>query len=111
MSEDHAFEDGAGRTCQAKLAKTSPTSPPVSETVTCEGEAKQCSAESTPCFELNVDRESFAIENCPACCHGSASSFTRADCSPVLCASDADCIYRQATCIDGACTCPNGVCD
>ena len=110
-SEDHAFDDGAGRTCHAKLAKTSPTTPPVGETVTCEGEARQCSAESAPCFELNVDRETFAIKNCPACCRGSASSFTSADCSPVLCASDADCIYRQAKCVDGACTCPNGYCD
>jgi hypothetical protein len=109
--EDHAFNDGAGHTCQAKLAKTSPTSPPVSETVTCEGEAKQCSADSRPCFELNVDRESFAIKNCPACCRGSASSFTSADCSTVLCADDADCVYRQAECVEGACTCPNGYCD
>jgi hypothetical protein len=110
-SEDHPFDDSAGHRCQAKLAKTSPTSPPVSETVTCDGEAKPCSAEATPCFELNVDRESFAIKNCPACCRGSASSFTSADCSPVLCASDTDCIYRQATCVDGACACPNGYCD
>ena len=111
ISEEHPFEDAAGHTCQAKLAKTSPTSPPVSETVTCEGEAKQCSAESAPCFELSIDRESFVIENCPACCRGSASSFTSADCSPVLCASDAGCIYRQAKCVEGACICPNGYCD
>lgn len=109
--EHHDFSDGAGRTCQAKLAKTSPTSPPVSESVNCDGEAKQCSGESKPCFELSVDRETFAIKNCPACCLGTASSFVSADCSPVLCASHADCVYRQAKCVDGACTCPNGSCD
>jgi hypothetical protein len=110
-TESHDFDDGAGRNCQARLAKTSPTSPPVSESVHCDGEARQCSAESQPCFELNIDRESFAIKNCPACCHGSASSFASADCSPVLCTSDHDCIYRQAQCQEGACTCPNGYCD
>jgi hypothetical protein len=34
-----------------------------------------------------------------------------ADCSPVLCASDSDCIYRQAKCVEGACSCPDGYCD
>ena len=110
-NEGHDFNDGAGRTCQAKLAKTSPTSPPVSETVACQGDVKQCSASSRPCFELSVDRESFAIRNCPACCRGSASSFAAVDCSPVLCVDDSDCIYRQAKCVDGACVCPNGFCD
>lgn len=109
--ESHDFNDGAGHTCRAKLAKTSPTSPPVSESVSCEGATKQCSAEAQPCFELSVDRESFAIKNCPACCRGTASSFVSAECSPVLCASDDDCIYRQAKCVEGACACPNGVCD
>lgn len=109
--EHHDFNDSAGRTCQAKLEKTSPTSPPVSESVSCEGETKQCSAESQPCFELSVDRDSFAIKNCPACCRGTASSFVSADCNAVLCANDADCIYRQAKCLEGACTCPNGSCD
>ncbi len=109
--EEHDFTDGAGRSCHAKLAKTSPTSAPVSESVTCEGETKRCSAESKPCFELSVDSESFAIQNCPACCRGSASSFVSADCSPVLCASDGDCVYRLAKCVEGACSCPNGSCD
>jgi hypothetical protein len=109
--EKHDFNDEAGRSCQAKLAKTSPTSPPVSEAVSCEGEAKQCSGEAQPCFELNIDHDTFAIKNCPACCRGSASSFVSADCSPVLCASDSDCVYRQAKCLQGACTCPNGYCD
>jgi len=109
--ELHDFSDDKGHTCQAKLAKTSPTSPPVSESVSCDGEAKQCSAESQPCFELSVDRDSFAIRNCPACCRGTASSFVSAECSAVLCVSDADCVYRQAKCLEGACTCPNGSCD
>lgn len=109
--ELHDFNDSKGRACHAKLAKTSPTSPPVSESVSCDGEAKQCSPESRPCFELNVDTETFEILNCPACCRGSASSFVSADCSAVLCASDADCVYRQAKCIEGACSCPNGNCD
>jgi hypothetical protein len=109
--ESHNFNDSAGHTCQAKLAKTSPTSPPVSESVSCEGEAKQCSAEAQSCFELSIDRDSFEIKNCPACCRGSASSFASADCSPVLCANDTDCIYRQAKCLEGACSCPNGYCD
>jgi hypothetical protein len=109
--ESHDFSDSAGHTCRAKLAKTSPSSPPVSESVSCEGETKQCSAEAQPCFELSIDSESFAIRNCPACCRGTASSFVSAECSPVSCASDGDCIYRQAKCLDGACTCPNGSCD
>jgi len=109
--ELHDFNDGAGRACHAKLAKTSPTSPPVSESVSCEGESKQCSAESKPCFELSIDRETFEIKNCPACCRGSASSFASTDCSAVLCASDADCVYRQAKCVEGACSCPGGFCD
>ncbi len=109
--EQHDFSDSAGRTCQAKLAKTSPTTPPVSEAVSCEGDTKQCSPESKPCFELSIDRESDAIRNCPACCRGSASSFVSADCSPLVCATDADCVYRQAKCQAGACTCPNGFCD
>ncbi|HEX2871784.1 MAG TPA: hypothetical protein VHP33_11020 [Polyangiaceae bacterium] len=109
--ELHDFNDGKGRACLAKLAKISPTSAPVRETVSCDGDAKQCSAESKPCFELNVAPDTFEILNCPACCRGSASSFVSADCSAVLCASDADCIYRQAKCIEGACSCPDGNCD
>jgi hypothetical protein len=109
--ERHEFNDAAGRTCEAKLAKTSASSPPVSEAVSCEGDTKQCSAESKPCFELSVDRDSFEIRNCPACCRGSATSFTAADCSPLLCASDTDCVYRLAKCVAGSCSCPNGYCD
>ncbi len=109
--EQHDFSDEAGRTCQAKLAKTSPTTPPVSEAVSCEGDGRQCSHDSTPCFELSIDRDSYAIRNCPACCRGSASSFVSADCSAILCAADADCVYRQAKCQAGACVCPKGYCD
>jgi hypothetical protein len=109
--EKHDFSDGEGRACQAKLAKTSPSSPPVSESVTCDGGGKTCSADSHPCFELSIAPDSYAIQNCPACCRGSASSFASAECSPVLCASDGDCVYRQAKCVEGACTCPNGFCD
>jgi hypothetical protein len=109
--ERHDFSDGAGRDCQAKLEKTSPDTPPVSEAVSCAGDARQCSAESRPCFELNVDRDSYEIRNCPACCSGSASSFVSADCSTIVCSVDADCVYRQAKCQDGACVCPKGNCD
>ncbi len=109
--EQHDFNDDAGRDCHAQLAKTSPTTPPVSQTVSCQGDGKQCSAESKPCFELSIDHDSYAIRNCPACCRGSASSFVSADCSALVCTTDADCVYRQAKCVDGACTCPNGYCD
>jgi len=109
--ERHDFSDSAGRECRAVLAKTSPDTPPVSEAVSCTGDVKQCSPESRPCFELSVDRESYAVRNCPACCRGSASSFVSTDCAPVVCSRDTDCIYRQATCQDGACVCPAGSCD
>ena len=110
-TDKHDFNDGAGRTCEAALARTSPTSPPVSESVSCEGEAKQCSAESKPCFELSIDSASYEIRNCPACCRGSASSFTAADCSTLVCASAADCVFAQSQCVDGLCKCPNGFCE
>ena len=110
-TDEHDFTDGAGRICQAALARTSPTSPPVSESVSCEGEAKQCSAESKPCFELSIDSESYEIRNCPACCRGSASSFTAADCSTLVCATAADCVYSHSQCVDGVCRCPTGNCE
>lgn len=111
LEERYDFSDSAGRDCQAKLEKTSPDARPVSETVNCMGDARQCSAESSSCFELSIDRDSYAILNCPACCLGSASSFLSADCSALVCSVDADCVYRQAKCQDGACVCPNGTCD
>ena len=83
----------------------------MSEAVSCVGDARQCSSESSPCFELSVDHDGYAIRNCPACCLGSASSFLSADCSAIVCSVDSDCIYRQAKCQDGACVCPNGNCD
>jgi hypothetical protein len=111
LEEQHSFSDGAGHTCLAKLAKTSPTAPVVSESVSCDGEGKQCSAEATPCFQLNIQAVSYAIRNCPACCKGSAASFVQADCSALVCETDADCVYSQAQCVAGACTCPTGYCD
>jgi hypothetical protein len=110
-TDQHAFSDGAGRICQATLARTSPTSPPVSESVSCDGAARQCSAESKPCFELSIDSITYEIRNCPACCRGSASSFTAADCSALVCEAASDCVYTQARCVDGACRCPTGNCE
>jgi hypothetical protein len=109
--EQHGFSDAVGHACQATLEKTSSSSPVVSESVSCDREAKQCSSEATPCFQLSIDRVSYAIVNCPACCKGSASSFAKADCSPLVCETDADCVYAQAKCADGACSCPTGYCD
>lgn len=109
--EEHAFLDAAGRSCHATLEKTSPSAPSVSEAVSCNEGARVCSSESAPCFELNVTTDSYAVMNCPACCRGSASSYVSADCSPILCDSNADCIYQRAVCTDGACVCPNGVCE
>jgi hypothetical protein len=109
--EEHAFTDAQGRNCRATLEKTSPSAPSVKDTVSCDDGARVCSSESTPCFELNVTTDSYAVMNCPACCRGSASSYVSADCSPVLCEADADCIYQKAVCTDGACACPNGVCE
>lgn len=109
--EDHAFTDAQGRTCRATLEKTSPSAPSVSDSVSCEDGARVCSAESTPCFELSVTVDTYAVMNCPACCRGSASSYVSADCSAVLCETDADCIYQRAVCTDGACLCPSGVCE
>jgi hypothetical protein len=110
-TDKHDFSDAAGRICQATLARTSPTSPPVSESVSCEAGAKQCSAESEPCFELSIDSVSYEIRNCPACCRGSASSFTAADCSALVCATAGDCVYTQSQCVDGFCQCPTGNCE
>ena len=109
--EEHDFSDDAGRACQATLERTSPSAPVVSQSVSCDSAAKQCSSESAPCFELNIDATTYQIRNCPACCKGSASSFVLADCSTVLCAADSDCVYAQAKCQTGICTCPQGSCD
>ena len=110
-AEQHPFSDGQGRTCRATLEKASPNAASVGESVSCEGETKQCSAESTPCFQLSIDATSGAVLNCPACCKGTASSFVSSDCSAIVCETDPDCVYTRAQCLNGACTCPNGVCE
>ncbi|RYZ08421.1 MAG: hypothetical protein EOO73_08200 [Myxococcales bacterium] len=109
--EEHDFSDARGRACRATLEKTSPGSPSVSESVSCEGDTRVCSSESAPCFELSVTTDTYAVMNCPACCRGSASSFLLDECSAVLCETDEDCVYQRAVCEDGACTCPEGVCE
>lgn len=109
--EEHPFTDARGTVCRATLEKTSPSAPSVSASVSCEGGARVCSSEATPCFELSVTTDTFAVMNCPACCRGSASSYVSAECSAVLCERDEDCIYQRAVCTDGACGCPEGVCE
>lgn len=109
--EHHPFSDAEGRSCRATLEKTSPNAPSVRESVSCEGGAKQCSAGSAPCFELSIERDAQRVMNCPACCLGSAVSFTAQDCSSIVCESDDDCIFSKARCLDGACVCPAGACE
>ncbi|HYP91221.1 MAG TPA: hypothetical protein VEQ59_23810 [Polyangiaceae bacterium] len=111
ISEEHSFTDGAGRSCRAVLEKTSVSAPSLSDTVSCDSGTRQCSAESKPCFQLSVDNDSGEVRNCPACCQGTASSFTSSDCSPLVCNTDADCVFARAQCVGGACTCENGICE
>jgi hypothetical protein len=110
-AEQHAFHDDGGRQCRATLEKTSPNAPSVSESVSCEGEGKPCSAEARACFQLNVDDASNQVRNCPACCKGTASSFVSSECSALICEVDTDCVYARAQCQDGVCVCPNGICE
>jgi len=110
-AEKHPFGDSAGRSCEATLERTSASAPSVGESVACDGEPKQCSKASTPCFELTVDDETKQLNNCPACCRGTASSFVAAECSALVCVTDADCVYARAQCLGGACVCPNGLCE
>lgn len=110
-SEQHPFNDDAGRMCQATLEKASVSGSLVTQSVSCDGSSRSCSTESTSCFVLSVDSETLQVRNCPACCKGTSSSFYSADCATVVCATDADCIYTQATCSSGVCSCPPGVCD
>jgi len=110
-SERHDFSDDTGRSCQATLERTSPTAPVVGESVSCDSAGKQCSHDASPCFQLNIDATSFQIRNCPACCEGSASSFVLADCNALVCTTDSDCVFGQAKCEAGSCTCPQGFCD
>jgi hypothetical protein len=110
--EAHDFSDGEGRVCRATLAKTSQSGPAVSESVSCDAGAKQCAGEAKPCFQLSVAAEvdAYAIRNCPACCLGTASSFVASECTAVVCSTDADCVFAEAKCQDGACVCPQGAC-
>lgn len=113
IDETRSFSDALGRTCQAKLSRTSEHAPAVSEAVSCDGAARQCSTEAHACFELSTGpkEESYPLRNCPACCSGTASSFVMSECSPVVCTTASDCVFSLATCVGGACVCPNGLCD
>lgn len=109
--EEHAFDDEAGRTCRARLEKASSSAASLSQAVSCDAEGKACSKDSQPCFQLNFDAMTEALYNCPACCLGTASSFVQAECSPLICATDADCVYARSQCVGGACVCPSGACE
>jgi hypothetical protein len=110
IKESHDFADEAGRACRATLERTSTSSPVVFSSVACDGIGRGCSSESTPCFQLSVADDTVELLNCPACCIGDSSSFVTSQCSRVVCESDADCIYTEATCKNGACACADGHC-
>jgi hypothetical protein len=110
IKESHDFADAAGRACQATLERTSKGSPVVFSSVACDGDDKDCSSESTPCFQLSVPDGTVELLNCPACCIGDSSSFVTSECSQVVCETDADCIYAEATCSRGICVCADGHC-
>jgi hypothetical protein len=107
----YGFTDAEGRSCQATLERASADAPVLSATIECDGERRACSSESHPCFQLDIALQSFEIMNCPACCRGAASSFYGADCSPLTCEADTDCVYASARCTEGVCLCPGGSCD
>ena len=111
IKERHDYQDNSGRSCQATLEKTRAGSPSISQSVSCDGEPKACSGESSACFVLSVEPMSEAIRNCPACCKGSSSSFVDDDCSAVVCQTDSDCVYAEAECLAGLCSCPGGYCE
>jgi len=111
IEETYAYSDNAGRSCQATLEKARPGSPSVGQSVSCDGATKDCSAETTPCFVLSVDDETFDIRSCPACCIGKSHSFADAECAVVVCETDADCVYAEGKCLSGLCSCPDGVCE
>lgn len=111
ITETHDFGDAAGRVCQATLERTGESSPVVFSSIQCDGAGRECSSESTPCFQLSVAIDGTELRNCPACCKGSSSSFVGSECSAVVCEIDADCVYAEASCLDGVCTCPNGRCE
>jgi hypothetical protein len=107
----YTFSDAAGRACEATLERTSTSSRVLFSAVSCDGEGKTCSSESSPCFQLSVERDGQELRNCPACCKGSSSSFVSGECSAVTCETAADCVYAEATCEEGICTCADGHCD
>jgi hypothetical protein len=111
VKETHDFADATGRVCQATLERTGATSPVVFSSVECDGAARKCSADSRPCFQLSVERDGTELRNCPACCRGSSSSFVGSECNAVVCDSSADCVYPEAECTSGICTCPGGRCE
>ena len=111
IQERHQFQDSAGRACQATLEKVRPGSPSVSQSVSCDGQPKACSGESSACFVLSVDTASEEIRSCPACCKGNSSSFVGAECALVICEVDDDCVYAEASCESGLCRCPAGYCE
>ena len=111
IEETHDFVDAAERQCQATLERTSEGSPVVFSSVSCSGAGRECSSESSPCFQLSIAPRSIELRNCAACCKGSSSSFVDGDCSAVVCEGNADCVYPNAECEAGVCTCPNGSCD
>lgn len=113
LKETRDFNDSQGRVCQAKLSRTSEHAPALSESVSCDRDAKQCSAEAKPCFSLSTasKEEGYTLRNCPACCSGTASSFVSTDCSPVACSTNEDCVFSLAECQGSVCVCPGGACD
>lgn len=111
VKERYDYRDSAGRACRATLEKTSPGSPSLHQSVTCDGEPRECSAESSACFVLTIDDMTEDIRSCPACCRGNSSSFVRGDCAVVACESDSECIYAEAKCVEGTCRCPGGFCE
>lgn len=111
IAEEHSFNDAAGRACEARLERPGESSPVVFSKVACDGVGRDCSSESTPCFQLSVERDGTELRNCPACCKGSSSSFVSTECSAVLCDTATDCVYAEAECTDGVCHCPGGRCE
>lgn len=111
IKERHQFQDSAGRACQATLEKVRPGSPSLNQSVSCDGEPKACSGESSACFVLSVDTASEEIRSCPACCKGNSSSFVSTECALVVCEVDDDCVYAEASCESGLCRCPAGYCE
>jgi hypothetical protein len=110
-AEQHVFTDAAGRSCEATLEKSSPSAPSLSQSVRCDGDARQCSPEASACFQLTIDDMTHQIHDCPACCRGTATSYREADCSALVCELDADCVFARAQCSGGACVCPSGGCE